>query len=197
MDMHSIGRREGHRRCRVGRLGSAQRESDLIASARSDGPGCREQARSHARALTLTGHGGWRECSIIAWSSTGIGRAAWPPIASSSVSANRGFHRRASPQIGQTAHREAPSARRPPPATGRLAQRHPMVRRPDEVGPLASAGRLPFDQIINVAEHRAMVHRDRPVTRDGGTSLGHHLAIGNVQEFEQAHVFHPIAVQFQ
>ena len=76
-------------------------------------------------------------------------------------------------------------------------QRDPMVRRADEVGPLAGPGRLPLDQIIDVAEHGTMVHGHRPVARDGGTGLGHHLPIGDIQELEQAHVFHAIAVQFQ
>ena len=82
-------------------------------------------------------------------------------------------------------------------ATSRLARRDPMVRRADEVSRLASPHRLPLDQIMDLAEHGAMVHRNRPVTGDRGTSLGHHLPIGYLREFERANVFHAIAVQFQ
>jgi hypothetical protein len=58
----------------TGRVGSARRETGLITTARSGGPGCREQASSHARASTLTGHGGRGECAawpILRWEAVG------------------------------------------------------------------------------------------------------------------------------
>ena len=39
-----------------------------------------------------------------------------------------------------------------------------------------------------------MVHGHRPVARYGCTGLGHHLPVGDVQELQQANVFHAIAV---
>ncbi len=63
--------------------------------------------------------------------------------------------------------------------------------------PFRAPGPLPFDEVQDVTENGAVLHRDRDVPGQGSGRLGQQLSLSNVQELQQAKIGHPPLLPMQ